>query len=384
MRAYYAEHPGTMPPIAAQRLGLPETVIVSALPAEQAVSAPAAAFAEVWAAMGDWEAATFLIMKGANVFEIASTVGDGKPSNRSAYYNIAYEQPVRGHLRPDLYTSMSAVAMPGRDGAMARGVLFYGPDRASVFGVFLAGEGANPKASEVAKFDKVMQLVASKGPLCGAQVAPGGVVVFGASGRTGAMVVDELLAKGEAVTAFVRPTSERTRLAGRNIGIAIGDAMNADDVDAAIAAAKPRVVINTIGGRGTQFGFWNTTQMNMTAAAKKHGAKEVIFLSSVGVGDSAQAYSAEARERTKVSMAERLIAEEDLKASGVDYVIIRTGIIAPEGSKATGKAKFTEDPTVLSPVTRADLAKLTVDCIGNAECRNKTFATMDDTLSVSR
>ena len=96
------------------------------------------------------------------------------------------------------------------------------------------------------------------------------------------------------------------------------------------------------------------------------------------------AYSAEARERTKDSMAERLTAEEDMKVSGLDYVIIRTGIIAPEGTPATGNAELTEDPMVLSPVTRSDLAELTVNCIGSPACRDKTFASKDDTLKISR
>lgn len=160
--------------------------------------------------------------------------------------------------------------------------------------------------------------------------------------------------------------------------------MNAADVEAAIAAAKPRVVINTIGGRGTQIGFWNTTQMNMTASAKKHGVKEIIFHGSVGTGDSAMAYSEAARKRTKDSMAERFRAEEDMKASGLDYLIIRTGIIAPEGTPATGKAYLTEDRLAFGPVSRADLAQLTVDCIGNPECLNKTFASVDDTIKLSR
>ncbi len=213
---------------------------------------------------------------------------------------------------------------------------------------------------------------------------PGGVIVFGGSGRTGAKIVDLLLTKGEPVTVFVRPTSDQSRLEGRDVSFAVGDAMNAGDVEAAIAAAKPRVVINAIGGRGSQMGFWDTTQMNMTASAKKYGSKELIFLSSVGVGDSAMAYTPEARERTKDSTAERFRAEEDMKGSGLDYVIIRTGIIAPEGTPATGTAKFTEDRMVLSPITRSDLARLTVDCMGNPECRKKTFASMDSSPNLRR
>ena len=100
-------------------------------------------------------------------------------------------------------------------------------------------------------------------------IEPGGVIVFGGSGRTGAKIVDLLLARGEVVTVFVRPTSDRSRLDGRDVTFAVGDAMNADEVEAAIAAAKPRVVINAIGGRGTQSNFWDTTQLNMTASAKR-------------------------------------------------------------------------------------------------------------------
>ncbi|HPF26931.1 MAG: NAD(P)H-binding protein [Steroidobacteraceae bacterium] len=211
-----------------------------------------------------------------------------------------------------------------------------------------------------------------------------GALVFGGSGRTGAMIVERLRTQGEPVTVFVRPNSDRTRLQDQDVRYAVGDAMSPADVEAAVAAAKPRVIINAIGGRGSQAGFWDRSQMAMTAAAKQHGVEIVIFLSSVGVGDSAGAYSKEALDRLRESLQERYRAEEDLKASGLRYVIIRTGIIAPEGSAATGKARLTEDRTVLSPVTRADLARLTVDCINDSGCHNKTFAAMDDTLKVSR
>lgn len=218
--------------------------------------------------------------------------------------------------------------------------------------------------------------------VAGEAFAAGGVIVFGGSGRTGAEIAKLLVAKGEEVTVFVRPTSDRKRLAGLNVKFAEGDAMNAADVDAAIAKAKPRAVINTIAGRGTTKNYWDTTQKNMTAAAKKHGAKEIIFHSSVGVGDSAMAYTEEARVRTKEVMDERFAAEEDMKASGLDYVIIRTGIIAPESMAATGQARLTEDRMAMGPVTRADLAKLTVDCLGNAACKNKTFAAIDDIVKL--
>jgi putative heme iron utilization protein len=166
VRAFYRESPGAMPAIAARRLKLPEVVVASALAPQMAASAPGKDFQEVWTAMNGWKEATFLIMKGANVFEITSAVGAGAPSKTSQYFNIEYKQPLRGHLRPDQYASIYAVAIPGKDGAVARGVLFYDSSGESVFGAFISGEGPPPPASEVAKFEAVMKLVRSKSQLC--------------------------------------------------------------------------------------------------------------------------------------------------------------------------------------------------------------------------
>lgn len=212
------------------------------------------------------------------------------------------------------------------------------------------------------------------------EIKPDGVLVFGATGQLGSDIVKRLVAKGETVTVFVRPNSDRARLAGLKVSITEGDAMNGAAVAAATTAARPRVTINAIGRRGNQWGFWDTTQINITAAAQTAGVKELIFVSSIGVGDSAGAYTPEARERTKVAHAERFIAEENVKASGLAYSILRIGGISWYGEPATGQATLTEDRSVFGYVKYADLAQLTVDCIGNPACQGKTWAAIDPTL----
>jgi uncharacterized protein YbjT (DUF2867 family) len=211
-------------------------------------------------------------------------------------------------------------------------------------------------------------------------IKPGGVMVFGATGQLGSEIAKLLVAKGETVTVFVRPKSDRKRLAGLNVATTEGDAMNRAEIEAATMAAKPRVAINAIGSRGNTWGFWDTTQINITAAAQKAGTKELIFVSSVGVGDSAIAYTPEARERTKVVHAERFIAEENVKASGLAWAILRIGGISWYGEPATGKATLTEDRSVLGYVKYADMARLVVDCIGSAACADKTWATVEPGL----
>lgn len=166
IREFYRNNAMTMPVIASRKLELSEAVVASGLPPEQAASAPAKDFAEIWEAMMRWKEATFLIMKGPNVFEVLSGIGKIERSKTSAYTNIEYVHPMRGHLRPDLYESIYAVSLPGKDGEAARGILFYDAEGTSVFGVFMSGD-ISPPASELAKFDEVMKLVRSKTPVCG-------------------------------------------------------------------------------------------------------------------------------------------------------------------------------------------------------------------------
>jgi len=166
VKEFYAASPGTLPVIAARRLKLTEAVVTSALGADRAVSAPGSAFADVWAVMTGWEQANFLIMKGANVFEILSGVSPGAPSETSQYFNIKYEHPLRGHLRPDLFGSIYAVALPGADEVVLRGVLFFDSDGASVFGTFISGEALTPSGSDLARFNDVWELIEASPSVC--------------------------------------------------------------------------------------------------------------------------------------------------------------------------------------------------------------------------
>lgn len=163
---FYQERPGTMPVIAASRLGLPAALVTSGLAAGQSVSAPGSAFAEVWAELSRWEQANFLIMKGNNVFEILSGVSSGAPSKTSSYFNIKYDNPLRGHLRPDEYAAIYAVTIPGKDESVLRGVMFFDADGDMVFGVFLSGESLHPPPGDLVKFDELVALVSSHSAVC--------------------------------------------------------------------------------------------------------------------------------------------------------------------------------------------------------------------------
>jgi hypothetical protein len=64
----------------------------------------------------------------------------------------------------------------------------------------------------------------------------------------------------------------------------------------------------------------------------------------------------------------------------VAFTIIRNSRLYRDGTPSTGSAELTEDDSVLTPMTRADLARLTRDCLGKAACMGKTYHVRDPSL----
>jgi putative heme iron utilization protein len=150
----------------AAELGLNEALIVSTYKPEQAVGVSGASFPQVWGSLNGWGESMILITKGGNVFEVTSKVPPGEPSKRSKYFNLKGSGAgLSGHLRPDLITAIYGFALPTKDGA-TRGVMFFGENADSVYGVFVASEGRQPSADEMAKFQATWDLLKSLPALC--------------------------------------------------------------------------------------------------------------------------------------------------------------------------------------------------------------------------
>jgi len=224
-----------------------------------------------------------------------------------------------------------------------------------------------------------------------ATAADGGVLVFGGTGALGAEVVKALLAKGEKVTVFARPTSDKKRLAGLDVDYIVGDLTKPGDVARALSGKTYRVIVETSANRDQPPPFYEKAMINVVGGAKVAGVKQIILHGSVGAGNSEAIFVGPKAtfptpdwEKRKPNMNDKLGAETAVINSGITYTIIRNGLIDPEGSAHTGKAKLTEDEMAFTRVTRADLARLTIECLDTPKCGNKLFHAVDDSLTGPR
>ena len=209
-------------------------------------------------------------------------------------------------------------------------------------------------------------------------VAATEVLVFGGTGRLGAPIVQQLVAVGYRVTVLVRPTSDRGRLTGLDVDYVEGDLLDAASLSAALKNRSFGLVIDASARGASRRPFYAKAMDNILHALEKEDVRQFILHGSVGAGDNMQQFPEVGFGRMHNVLLAKGEAEETLKNSGMTWTIIRNGMVLQDGTPATGTATLSEDDSRLEAVTRADLALLTMQCLDEPACFNKTFHAVDD------
>lgn len=202
----------------------------------------------------------------------------------------------------------------------------------------------------------------------------GGVIVFGASRGVGLEVVKLLRAKGEPVTVFVRPNSERAELEKLNVTFATGDVLQPETLAAAFKAQAYRAAISTVGGAFmSDYRPDSEGNINVINAAATAGVRRVLLVTSIGSGTSKEAIPAAVRLVLGSGLQAKSKAEEVLKASNLDWTILRPGNLGD--GPATQKATLVNDPLAFKAgaVPRADVARLLLQTIDDPASFKKDY-----------
>ena len=200
------------------------------------------------------------------------------------------------------------------------------------------------------------------------------ILVVGGTGRIGSEIVKVLEQRGKNVRVFARTTSDRKRLQGLDISYVIGNVLTENDVAHTFEQQKYDAVISSLAKVGQEPNPHAVGGQYLTKWAKKNGVKHFILISSLGAGPNP------VHTKYKEILQAKGVAEAALTSSGIDYTIIRTGIILYGEEPATGKAQLILDQNVLGTITRKDLAQLTAECVLNNQCINQIYNAVDCSL----
>ena len=205
----------------------------------------------------------------------------------------------------------------------------------------------------------------------------GGVLVFGGTRGVGLEAVKILVGMKEQVTVVSHSSPDSAELKALGVTVLSGDALHPETLKDIFTAAPYRVVISTLGGKRGEPRPDFEGNKNVIDAAKKTGIPRFIMVTSIGAGDSALTPPWIARWFLKEIMVEKTKAEEYLKASGLDYTIVRPGGLLDK--PASGKATLTADVKNYSWISRADVGKLVAETVKNDDTIKKTLGTYDPT-----
>ena len=179
------------------------------------------------------------------------------------------------------------------------------------------------------------------------------LLVLGATGRTGRLVVEQALVAGHTVTALVR-SPEKLTIVNSNLRVVAGEATDKAAVSRALQGAD--AAISTLGGKGSVIA--DSTQA-IVAAAHEAGVSRVVVLSSWLV--ERDRMDAVTRLLTGIAMGslikDKSVGEEVLRRSELDWTIVYASLLTdgpadgsvtviPEGAKRRMSEK----------ISRADVA----------------------------
>ena len=192
------------------------------------------------------------------------------------------------------------------------------------------------------------------------------VLVIGAGGKTGKLVVERAVAAGHQVTALVHADEEHKDKEHfpDAVDVIHGDARNPSRLDQVMTGQH--AVIDAIGG-STPF---QKTDLEASSAnvildvMKRNNVNRLVVISVRGVGDSQDQTTGFYHHLLmpfflRGALPDKSNMEAEIEHSGVDFVIVRPPVLSD--SDPTGNVYVVPPGKIAHKITRADLAQFLVD-----------------------
>lgn len=210
---------------------------------------------------------------------------------------------------------------------------------------------------------------------------PAIVLVAGATGRTGRLVLDELRRDPRYA---IRPLARDVAAARRDVG---GDyAWVEGDVTkpATLARAMAGVSLVVIAIGATERSGPNSPEFvdyggvrHLTDAARAAGVRQVVLESSMGVGSGGGLLGMLLNLISGDALEWKAKGEAYLRSSSVPYTIVRPGGLTDEPGGRTGLVLQQGDQGS-GRISRADVAAVLIAALDNPDALGKTFEVISD------
>ena len=191
------------------------------------------------------------------------------------------------------------------------------------------------------------------------------VLVLGATGGTGRLIVREAMAKGHSVVALVRPRANAPDLAGARL--IEGDARDEGALTRALEGCD--AVVSSLGTAISPFRevtlLSMATQALVAAMGQRH-VRRLVCITGMGAGDS-RGHGGFLYDRLILPLLLRKVYEDKdrqedvIRASSLDWVIVRPAVLNDEAARGHVRAVTDLSGVHGGKIARADVACFVVD-----------------------
>lgn len=195
------------------------------------------------------------------------------------------------------------------------------------------------------------------------------IIVSGASGQLGELVVKELLARGVAPQNLILVSRTPEKLADyakQGASVRFGDFAKPESLSSAYAGGTKMLLISIMPGPNISRPEMHKAGID---AAAKAGVKHIVYTSFEGAGTGATPIAVDHQK-----------TEAYLKASGVAWTALRYtqyaeyGVLQPAIQMAsTGRATMRPNETKRAPITRTDCAAAAAGALTTPGHENKVY-----------
>lgn len=204
------------------------------------------------------------------------------------------------------------------------------------------------------------------------------LVIFGASRGVGLELARLECAAGRRVIAPVRPQADVSALEAAGAVFLRADALSRREVAGALSRISGEIdIVSTLGGKADDGRRADDEgNINVIDAAVETGrARRFLLVTSIGCGEMAPFRSERAIAAFGAAVDAKTRAEERLRASGLDWTILRPGGLLSE--PATGRGLLSEDVEMHGSIHRADVARLAFRALRDPATVGRAFAAVD-------
>ncbi len=207
------------------------------------------------------------------------------------------------------------------------------------------------------------------------------IVVVGASGRTGGLIVRQLVAKGHEVVGTIRNPKHMAALvkAGANAMLVDLDKSGFDEIVFALKGADA-VIFAAGSSTGESSALDRKGVLRTLRAAEKAGVPRYLAISSIGASTGMKLAGAWATDEMRDYYKQKRAANRLIRESALNWTIVEPGELT-EG-KGTGKVTLSTEAIKEAKVSRADVAAVLVAALDLPATIGKTFQLVSGTAPI--